>query len=83
MNALEKEMATFDDHLPEFLMSSMGKFVLIKDTEVVGIYDSYQDAMTAGYKQFALVPFLVKKVAPSEQVSFFTRDFVIPCQVSI
>jgi hypothetical protein len=41
---LEKEIETYNAKLPE-LLGSIGKFVLIKDSKVVGIYDTYADAL--------------------------------------
>ncbi len=71
---LQKEIATFNRELP-VLLGKAGKFAVIKGDELVGVYDSYEDALTIGYERFGLEPFLVKRIAPTEQVSFFTRDF--------
>ena len=73
MAALEKELATYNRLLPE-LLAKQGKFVLIKGDDQAGIFDTYQDALAAGYAQFKLEPFLVKQIAPAERVSYFTRD---------
>jgi hypothetical protein len=56
------------------LLAKQGKFVLIKGDEQAGIFDTYQDALAAGYSQFKLEPFLVKQIAPASQIAFFTRD---------
>lgn len=80
MDTLEKEIATFNEQLPT-LMNHLGKFVVIKGDAVIGIYDTYNDALKFGYQQFKLDPFLVKKISPSEQVFFFTRDIATSCQV--
>ncbi|MBH1970838.1 hypothetical protein FK216_06010 [Moraxellaceae bacterium AER2_44_116] len=79
-NELDTEIATFNEHLPT-LISHLGKFVVIKGEKIEGIYDTYSDALKFGYQKFKLEPFLVKKISPSEQVLFFTRDFSQPCQV--
>lgn len=70
---LEKEIATYNRLLPD-LLAKQGKFVLIKGDEQAGIFDTYQDALAAGYSQFKLEPFLVKQIAPASQIAFFTRD---------
>jgi hypothetical protein len=59
-------------------MNDLGKFVLIKDGQLVDKYDTYQDALQAGYLKYGLERFLVKQVAPAGQVAFFTRA-LIPC----
>lgn len=67
------ELATYERKLPE-LLSDAGRFVLIKGSEIVGLFDSYQDAVTSGYQRFDLDEFFVKQIAPTEQIAFFTRD---------
>ena len=75
---LQKEIAAYNRELP-VLLGKSGKFVLIKGESVVGVYDSYEDALSIGYERFGLEAFLVKRIAPTEQVSFFTRDFSSAC----
>ena len=70
--ALEKELETYKRKLPE-LKEQEGKFALIQGDELVGVFSTYEDALQAGYKQFALNPFLVKKIQAVEQVQFITR----------
>ncbi len=78
MAALEREVAAYNRLLPT-LLPQLGKYALIKNDDVVDTFDSYQDAVKRGYADFKLEPFLVKQIAPAEQVAFFTRDLV-PCQ---
>lgn len=66
------ELATYQRKLPE-LFSDAGRFVLIKGSEVVGLFDTYQDAVTSGYQRFNLDEFFVKQIAATEQIAFFTR----------
>lgn len=80
MSALQVETRTYAEKLPHLMMGHIGKFVVIKGVEVIGIYDSYQDALTFGYQRAGLTPFLVKKIAPSESVAFVSRNFPFPCQ---
>lgn len=42
----------------------------IKGQEVAGTFDSYQDALTAGYQRFKLDGFLVKQIIAAERVVF-------------
>jgi hypothetical protein len=79
MQALENEIETYNAKLPE-LLSHVGKFVLIREETVEGFFDTYTDALRAGYERHLDVRFLVKKVAPAEQVSYFTRDLVVECR---
>lgn len=70
--ALEKELATYQEKLPE-LKQHEGKFVLIHDDKVIDLFTSYEDALKEGYKQFGLNPFLVKQIHAVEPVFCFTR----------
>lgn len=78
MATLDTELRTYTENL-HGLLDKQGKFVLIKGTQVVDTYDSYEDALKAGYAKFQLEPFLVKKISAAEQVSFFTRDMGTAC----
>jgi hypothetical protein len=73
MAALEREMRTYKAKLPE-LGASEGKFVLISGETVSGTFDSYQDALAAGYERFGLEPFLVKQISTVEVLASFTRE---------
>lgn len=75
--ALEQELATYKARLPE-LREHEGKFVLIKGTDVLGFFSSYEDALKDGYLRFGLEPFLVKQVHALEHVQFISR-FIDPC----
>jgi hypothetical protein len=77
MSTLQKEIETYNARLPE-LLGHEGKFVLIHDDMVVDFFETYGDALKAGYKEFKLSPFLVKRIAPMEHALFFSRD-IRPC----
>ena len=74
--ALERELKTYAGKLPE-LVAHSGKFVLIKDDEIVAIFDTYADALKTGYDRFKLDTFLVKQIAPEEHVLQFSRDLMV------
>lgn len=79
--ALEKELETYRQKLAE-LTTDEGKFVLIRDAEVVGTFTSYEDALKEGYQKFGpSTEFLVKQIQGIEQVHFISR-FVEPCLTS-
>jgi hypothetical protein len=66
--SLGREQAVYDAHLPRWVPDHEGKHVLIKDDEVVGFFDSRDDALAAGYARFGVGPLFVKQVSPSEPV---------------
>ena len=81
---LAKELATYEIHREELVGSHDGKFVLIHGDEIAGIWDTYKDAIEAGYQRFGLNPFLVKQIQTVERVQFITRNILacpsLPCR---
>jgi len=70
---LEKELETYKRLLPT-LLEQEGKFALIHDSELTGVYGDYEKALNEGYEKFGTTPFLVKRINAVEQVLNFTRD---------
>ena len=77
--ALEKEIETFNRELPN-LLGEQGKFVVIHESQVIGVFVSYEDALKMGYEKCGLKPFLVKKIQAVEQVQYFSRDLQFSCR---
>jgi hypothetical protein len=71
--ALERELETYRNKLPELKGENEGRFVLIKGDEVIDVFSSYDDALKAGYTKLGLEPFLVKKIEAVEQAQFISR----------
>jgi hypothetical protein len=70
--SLAAELATFAEHRDELLGRAKGKFVLIKGSDVVDVFEDRMDAVVRGYREFGNHPFLVKKVAEFETPLNFT-----------
>ena len=70
---LAKEMETYQRLLPS-LIKDEGKYALIMDDRLLGVYVAYEDALNAGYEKAKLVPFLVKRISGSEAIAHFSRD---------
>lgn len=66
VETLTNELQTFESRRDELLGTSLGKWVLIRDEELVGAFESQADAIKIGYQRFGNVPFLVKQVVPVE-----------------
>ena len=73
---LGTEIQTYEQQRENLLGTSEGKFVLIHETRVVGIFDSKMDAIAAGYQQFGNVPFLVKQVEKIETQQNFVSNLL-------
>jgi hypothetical protein len=50
--------------------------MLVHGDKVVGLFDTYRDALAAGYEQFQLEPFLVKQISVAEEALQFSREHV-------
>jgi len=59
--SLQAELATFEQH-KALLLKDEGKFVVIHDQEVAGVWGTYEDALRAGYQKYGLQSFLVKQI---------------------
>jgi hypothetical protein len=76
--ALEKELQTYRRELPK-LLGQEGKYALVQGDALAGVWDTYEDAIQAGYDKFGLKPFLVKQILAVEQVHSITRNVTFPC----
>jgi hypothetical protein len=75
--ALEHELAVYNEHLLE-LLPSEGKYVVIKGQDIAGVFDTLDEALSAGHGKYGPVPFLVKKIQATEPILHFTRDLRLP-----
>jgi len=71
-HTLERELGTFRRILPT-LSGEEGRFALIAGDELLGSYDTYADALQAGYAKRGLEPFLVKQIIAVEVAANFSR----------
>ena len=79
---LQEEFRIYSSNREQLLAAGhAGKFVLVGDGCLCGTWDTYEDALQAGYSRFGVAKrFLVKKIEAIESLQFFTRD-ITPCQV--
>ena len=73
---LKTELETYEREKAKLVAESEGKYALIHGNEVAGVWDTYLDALKAGYEKYSLNPFLVKQIESVDRVYFFTRDIV-------
>src|SRR3970040_604547 len=63
---LKDEFEWYLAHQDEMVAKHNGKFVVIKDAEVLGVYDDQYTAVVETQKKHALGTFLVQKVEPGK-----------------
>jgi hypothetical protein len=59
---LAEERRYYDEHLPEWLERIPGRFVLVRGQDLVGQFDTYEEALAEGARRFGLSPYLVRRV---------------------
>lgn len=64
---LEKEFKYYKEHQEELVAKYNGKFVVIRDEKVVGVYDSEIDALVESQKFMPLGTFLIQHVLPGSE----------------
>ncbi len=74
--SFEKELAVYEAAKPGLVAHELGKFVLIRDGQVVNTFDAELDAIKAGYQKFGNVPFLVKQIVEVECPDNFVSDLL-------
>lgn len=66
MTLFERNVLAYEQQLPRLLQNDEGKYALIRQAEIVGVLESEDAAMTAGYERFGASDFLVKEVLRSD-----------------
>lgn len=75
-NLLSKEIKTYNENKEVLLRNSSGKFVLIKEDRIIGVYDTRNDAIKIGIDKFGNEPFLVKKISEIDETQNFTSNLI-------
>ncbi|HBR58317.1 MAG TPA: hypothetical protein DEA22_12765 [Blastocatellia bacterium] len=60
---LDRERKLFEKKKSELTAKHLGKFVLIKGDKLIGLFNTVEEALSEGARQFGLVPFLVRQVS--------------------
>ena len=66
--ALETELKYFNDHREKWLVDHKGKYALVKGQELVGTFDTAENAYVEGVRRFGNTAFLVKQILDEEPV---------------
>lgn len=59
---LSRELKAYEAKLESLLAAHDGKYVLIHNDDVLGVFDNQMDAVNWGYKQLGNVAVLVRQV---------------------
>jgi hypothetical protein len=68
---LKVESETYEAHKAELLSRGEGKHVVISGTNILGLWDSYDEALDAAYEACDIgTRFMVKKVVANQPVRY-------------
>jgi hypothetical protein len=74
ISVLEREQATFSSHKADLVENHLGRFALISGDKVESIWDTYVDALQAGYDHFGLdKAFMVREIKAKDTVHLVYR----------
>ena len=66
--SLETEIQFFEENRSRYLREHKGKYVLIKERECLGFFDTDATAYEKGVEMFGVEPFLIKQVLPEDPI---------------
>jgi hypothetical protein len=70
---LQKQLEYFKSHQDELVKQYKGNFLVIKDQQVQGIYNTEIEAYTDAKNKFALGTFLIQQCLPGQES--YTQTF--------
>lgn len=73
MSELEKEFQFFKEHQNELVEKYIGRFIVIKDQEIIGDYDTELEALENSKEDHELGTFLIQHCLPGEDT--YTQTF--------
>ena len=76
LELLKNEINAYSKQKSELIGRFKEKFALIKDSNVIDIFDTKNDAIRQGYERFGNVPFLVKQILEVETPQNFTSNLL-------
>jgi len=77
MDELKKEFEFYLAKKPEYLLKYKGKFIVLRDQRILGVYDDRLEAIKETAKTYPIGTFLVQQVVEvEEEVRFHSRTAV-------
>jgi len=66
--ALEQELQFFAENKTDWTKANFGKFVLVKGSELIGVFDNAETAIAEGAKRFGTESFLVRQLTEEKDI---------------
>ena len=68
MEELKEELEFFEAHRAEWLAQHKGRFALVKGQQLIGTFDTAENAYVDGVPRFGNTPFLIKQILEREPI---------------
>lgn len=65
---LTRELAAYEREKTRLLAEALGKFVLIKGDDVIGVYDTEAAAIIEGWRRYGGAPILTKQIVDIDPI---------------
>jgi hypothetical protein len=62
MTAIDQELAAYESMREDLETRHMGKWVLIRDSRLIQLYDSFESAAQDAVRQFGRGPYLIRQI---------------------
>ena len=76
LTELQVEFETYLAQKPELLRLGEHQYVLIKATEVEGIYQNFESALKRGYERFGFSAFFIRKIEAVEVPVYYHSSYI-------
>ena len=80
---LDEERTYFETHRSELLVRYRDQYVLIKGSNLIGVYSSAEAAYVAGLEKLGVQPFLVRQVLDHEPVGVVPMMSMTPSNAGL
>ena len=65
---LDTEIAYYDEHAEELLLTYPNRYVLIYGDELIGTFERHSEALGEGVRRFGRGPFLIRRTGEKQRV---------------
>lgn len=73
---LQQEIALFNRHEPTWIENGLdGQWVVVHGDKIIGIYQKFEDGMTAGQAALGKAPFLLRQISRDRRPDVIQRAF--------
>ena len=59
---LETEICLFNEKIDSLVKESLGKYVLIKESNIIGVFESFDESITNATRLFGLDSYLLREI---------------------